>query len=184
MTIGQRLKELRGNLSQAKFGNMLFGINSGAAQAKIKRIEAGTQELTVSEAIRIADHFEVDLIWFLTGEKKSPIRQPSHDISVDNGGAMGVSSTAYKIKNTAVHNDIEYILNSDDNDAINALNFGINGVLKALGEKTESVQLLRQIASGQKEVVGLMRELSTVLAEESVPADTGANRGVRGKKTA
>jgi hypothetical protein len=47
-TIGQRLKQLRGDLSQAKLGKMIFGVDLAAGQAKIKRIEAGAQELTVS----------------------------------------------------------------------------------------------------------------------------------------
>lgn len=51
MTIGQRLKLLRGELSQAKFGKELFGLDLGAAQAKVKRIEAGTQELTVKKYV-------------------------------------------------------------------------------------------------------------------------------------
>ena len=46
-TIGKRIKNLRGSTSQAELGKILFGGSAASAQAKIKRIEADTQELTV-----------------------------------------------------------------------------------------------------------------------------------------
>lgn len=184
-TIGQRLKQLRGELSQAKLGKMIFGVDLAAGQAKIKRIEAGAQELTVSEAIRIADRFGVSLVWFLTGAEKPEVHQPSPQIPVDKESEECTSTSStlpFKRKNISALMEVEKILNSDDTDAINALKTGIRGILSVLSEKNESVLLLRQIAEGQREVSGLLRELSAGLDETGVSPDPVAHPRARKKR--
>jgi SOS-response transcriptional repressor LexA len=75
MTIGERIKELRLNRvprpSQTEIGRLISNSTDGQAQAKIKRIESGKQEPTITETFALADYFHVDRYWLLTGEASS-----------------------------------------------------------------------------------------------------------------
>jgi transcriptional regulator with XRE-family HTH domain len=65
MTISEKLKELRKNkgISQTVAGRLISPdkTTDGSAQAKMKRIESGDQELTVSEAITLAKYYKIDV---------------------------------------------------------------------------------------------------------------------------
>jgi len=83
MTIGDRIKELRlkhpAHPSQTEIGRLIASTDF-SAQSKIKRIEAGKQEPTVSEVFALADYFGVDRVWLLTGgEQKHTPSPPEPD---------------------------------------------------------------------------------------------------------
>jgi len=143
---------------------------SGVNEAAISRLLKGGRSLSAANlyAMMIALEF---------------VGPPSQQTTVDNSTLMGVPSPAsFKQKNIPVLQEVETVLNSDDTDAINALKTGVRGLLLMLKEKTEGVTLLREIAAGQKEGNNLIRELSTVIAETSVPAVTDRPKEVRKKK--
>jgi len=71
MTLGKILTVLRENLkdhpSQTKVGFDIFGKNKSknSVQSKMKRIEAGEQEPTVSELKKFAKYFDVSVYYLL-----------------------------------------------------------------------------------------------------------------------
>lgn len=71
-TLGERLSILRKKKgwSQYDAGSRLGVTKSkAAAESKFKWMELDQQEPTVSEAILLAEIFEVDLVWLLTGQE-------------------------------------------------------------------------------------------------------------------
>jgi transcriptional regulator with XRE-family HTH domain len=71
-SLGNRVREVRGSVSQAEFAK-LFGLS----QATISSIEAGRTEPNADFLCALVSHFQVDLNWLITGES-SPlgVREP------------------------------------------------------------------------------------------------------------
>ncbi len=69
MTIGQRLRELRGIKTLSEFSEKL-----GAKAANISNIENERSGLSVELAIKITEVCQVSLDWLLTGEEKTSLR--------------------------------------------------------------------------------------------------------------
>lgn len=74
MTIGQRFKELRGNLTLKVFAEPL-----GVSPSAISNIENDRAEPSVELALKISQVYKVSLDWLLKGEEKPPVAQEANE---------------------------------------------------------------------------------------------------------
>lgn len=68
--IGKRIKTIRGNLSQKKFGELLGGIS----QDKISKYESGTIAAPISVIAKIAKTGNVTVDWIFWGEENKKVK--------------------------------------------------------------------------------------------------------------
>ncbi len=131
-TIGERLIKLRmrKGLSQAELGYRTIvkkDKSNASAWSKIKRLELGEQEISLSEAIIIADYFKVDLLWLITGDKSREIKPEENHLSVPDD----------------ILHWMDEIFSSHDETAINALYANI-AALKKLIEKDSKIESIQE----------------------------------------
>ena len=70
MTVGKRLRELRGINTLSEFSEKL-----GVKAANISNIENGRSGLSIELALKITEVCGVSLEWLLRGEEKPPVLQ-------------------------------------------------------------------------------------------------------------
>lgn len=84
------------------------------------------------------------------------------------------NSYPYNLHNKSTHEDIEFILNSENDDAISALKFGIRGVISAMSDSSKQTRLLEELVRGQNKVMEAMHDEFKELRDSLIPGDMGA----------
>lgn len=74
-TIGDRIRELRGKLTQPEFAELI-----GSSPATIGRYERSITFVDSETIMRICDHFKVDPNWLLTGNSGGVIQRSHPEI--------------------------------------------------------------------------------------------------------
>lgn len=103
----------------------------------------------------------------LTIDELEFVRQDQPKIAVDNPDIKSYTNTPLSedVEHAPIHEQIDYILEYGGDDSVNALKYGIQGVLKVIGETGESVLLLRKLC----EKMDKLLELKTDVGEASSP---------------
>lgn len=84
------------------------------------------------------------------------------------------------VENAPIHEQIDYIITHGDDEAVNALKFGIQGVLKVMGDKGRDSIMLERIATRMDvltEAVVKMLELRSDTEEGLSPLVSGLKTG-------
>lgn len=163
-------KMLQKEMDSKGYSRRALALKMKLAPQSINNYMDSPTEPMVASLQKIADYFHKPVSFFLEDEPPKPeegTEEKTEQKKTTEPIASHNSGLKYNQHNVSIHDDVENILNSGDQEAIGAFKFGLKGVLRALEEKSESVILLRRIAEGMDKLLESEADLGGVAEQGS-----------------